>query len=160
MGALLLLTFSMKESSPHRPLLQGSTLHFLNEGVDDGGSTLHFLNEGVDDGGSTLHFLNEGVDDGGSTHHFLKVGVDDGGSALHFLNERVDDGGSTLHFLNEGFIVHSSMEKVKSRASIILSFKENPEISVSLYVSLYLCVSLSVRLRNGQWALFYSSLSQ
>ena len=30
-----------------------STLHFLNEGVDDGGASLHFLN------GSTLHFLNE-----------------------------------------------------------------------------------------------------
>ena len=61
MGALL-FSFSMKESSPHRPLLQGSTLHFLNEGVD-GGSTLQFLNEGVDDGGSTLQFLNEGVED-------------------------------------------------------------------------------------------------
>ena len=130
MGALL-ITFSMKESSPHRPLLQGSTLHFRNEGVDDGGSTLHFLNEGVDDGGSTLHFLNEGV----------------------------DDGGSILHFLNEGFIVYAFMEKVKSRASIILSFKENPEISVSLYVSLHLCISLFLYLRSGRWAL-YSSLSQ
>ena len=63
MGALL-FTFSAEESSPHHPLLHGlSTLHFLNERVDDRGSTLHFLNEGVDDGGS-LHFLNEGVDDG------------------------------------------------------------------------------------------------
>ena len=87
---------------------------FLNEGVDDGGSTLHFLNEGVDDGGSTLHFLNEGVDEGGSTVHFLKR-------------------------RKGAFIVHSFMEKVKSRASIILSFKDTPEISVSLYVSLYRC---------------------
>ena len=46
-------------NSPHRPLLHGlSTLHFLNERVDEGLSTLHFLNEEVDDGGSTLHFLS------------------------------------------------------------------------------------------------------
>ena len=32
-----------------------STLHFLNEGGDDGGASLHFLNEGRS---STLHFLS------------------------------------------------------------------------------------------------------
>ena len=31
-----------------------STLHFLNEEVDDGFSTLHFLDEGVDDGAPSL----------------------------------------------------------------------------------------------------------
>ena len=45
-----------------------STLHFLNEGVDDGGTFLHFLN------GSTLHFLNE---DKSSTLHFLCQGMDE-----------------------------------------------------------------------------------
>ena len=32
--------------------------------MGDGASTLHFLNEEVDEGVSTLHFLDEGVDDG------------------------------------------------------------------------------------------------
>ena len=32
--------------------------------------------------------------------------------------------GSILHFLNEGFIVYAFMEKVESRASIILSLKD------------------------------------
>ena len=40
MGALL-FTSSMKESSPHRPSLQRSILHFLSEGMDDCGFTLH-----------------------------------------------------------------------------------------------------------------------
>ena len=51
----------------------GSALHSLHEGTGGGfcsslpqrrkkatGSTLHFLNEGVDDGGSALHFLDGG----------------------------------------------------------------------------------------------------
>ena len=37
-----------------------STLHFLNEGGDDGGASLHFLNEGRS---STLHFLCQGMDE-------------------------------------------------------------------------------------------------
>ena len=41
-----------------------STLHFLNEGVDDGGASLHFLIVGLDDGGSTLHIRDEGTSDG------------------------------------------------------------------------------------------------
>ena len=40
-----------------------STLHFLNEGVDDGGASLHFLNEGRS---STLHFLCQGMDELGT----------------------------------------------------------------------------------------------
>ena len=66
MGALLLFTFSMKENSPHHPILQRSTLHSLNERVDRS-SILHFLNERVDDGGSILHFLNEGKQPSSST---------------------------------------------------------------------------------------------
>ena len=31
-------------------------LHFLNEGVKNGGSSLNFLKEGVEDGGFAIHF--------------------------------------------------------------------------------------------------------
>ena len=64
------------------------------------GSTLHFLNEGVDDGGSALRFLNDGKRQVVLLITFSMKEMVNG--TLHFLNEGMDGGGSALHFLHEG----------------------------------------------------------
>ena len=58
-----------------------------------GDGNLHFLNEGVDDGGSALHFLSDGE---GEAKEWTM-----GAPLFTFsMKEKVRD--STLHFLNEG----------------------------------------------------------
>ena len=68
----------------------GSTLHFLNEGVDDGGSALRFLNDGRRRG--VLLITSSMKEMANGTYHFLNEGMDGGSSALHFLHEGTGGG--------------------------------------------------------------------
>ena len=68
----------------------GSTLHFLNEGVDDESSALHFLNDGKRRGVLLIIFSMK--ETANNTLHLLNAGVDGGGSVLHFLDEGTGGG--------------------------------------------------------------------
>ena len=64
------------------------------------GSTLYFLNVGIDDGAAQiLAFSMKGWEMGGSSH----VLNGDVGDLLHFLNDGVDDGAPLFTFSLEGW---------------------------------------------------------
>ena len=79
---------------------------------------------------STLHFLNEGVDETGFSLHFLKEGVSDGGSVLHFPYDRKGEGIPLFTFSMKERTMAASLFTFSMAPLFTFSMKTNARCSV------------------------------